>query len=160
MVTLVSIPTALFIHNTMSAPFFIPFCAFVALFLYTRSWRREALLWCVALVCTAGTVYVLKHICAIPRPTGGYLTLDGYGFPSTHAAISMCIALFFSWILKMKSSLTGTPLHNRQITAFVIATIIGFSRISLGVHTPLQVFAGFAVGLMVTYGVIKASSRF
>lgn len=159
MITFVSIPTALLVHHVTSAPFFIPFCTLVAVFLYTRSWRREALLWCVALVSTTGAVFVLKHLFAIPRPESAYITLDGYGFPSAHAALAMSVALFCSWVLKIKTSLTGTALHNKQVTLFVIAVMIGFSRISLGVHTPFQVFSGFAVGLVVTYIVIRAGDR-
>lgn len=160
MTTLISIQTALFIHTITSAPYFISFFIFVIFFLYLRSWHREALIWCIALVCTAGTVYVLKHIFAIPRPTGGYLQLDSYGFPSTHAALAMAVALFFSWIMKTKSTLSGTPLMNKQVTAFVIAVLVGLSRISLGVHTPFQVFAGFAVGLLVTFTVLSLNKKF
>lgn len=72
----------------------------------------------------------------------------------------MAVALFFSWIMKTKSTLSGTPLMNKQVTAFVIAVLVGLSRISLGVHTPFQVFAGFAVGLLVTFTVLSLNKKF
>lgn len=67
----------------------------------------------------------------IPRP-------DGYSFPSGHTSSSFAAvtALFLAGEKKI------------WIPAFVLAILIGFSRMYLYVHFPTDVLAGIAVGIL------------
>ncbi|MDP3311804.1 phosphatase PAP2 family protein [Lutibacter sp.] len=68
-----------------------------------------------------------------------------YAFFSAHAANSMAIAVFFSFLLKSKF---------KYIPYFLIfwALLVAYSRIYIGVHFPLDVLTGVAFGVF--YGFI------
>ncbi len=62
---------------------------------------------------------------------------SGYAFPSSHATVFMAlgVALFF--------------MHKRIGAVFIFgALIIGVARVLSGVHTPLQVLAGYILGFV------------
>jgi membrane-associated phospholipid phosphatase len=86
----------------------------------------------------------LKDLFALPRPfeldpSVELYDVAGYGLPSGHAqlsvvvcgAIAHAIDRTWSWIL-----------------AGVLAALIGFSRIYLGVHFPTDVLAGWLIGIL------------
>ncbi len=59
-----------------------------------------------------------------------------FGFPSGHAALSGLLLI----------AAVGSPW---ALLFAPLALLVGYSRIYLGVHTPEQVLAGFALGLVV-----------
>ena len=59
-------------------------------------------------------------------------------FPSNHASNIFTLATIFAGVYK-----------NTIILAFGIASVVGFSRIYLGVHYPLDVFGGAFIGLSI-----------
>jgi len=61
-----------------------------------------------------------------------------YGFVSSHAANFFALATFLSILFKHKTA---------SILMLTVAFIVGFSRIYLGVHFPLDVFFGGLVGV-------------
>jgi len=63
-----------------------------------------------------------------------------YGYFSAHAGNTMAVAVFFSFLLKEKFKFVG-------IILLIWAVCIGYSRIYIGVHFPLDVFTGMVVGL-------------
>lgn len=92
------------------------------------------------------TSEVLKNIIARPRP--GLLLHDvvvrerafmDYGFPSSHTAVATAVSLIVVAVL---------PKRLRWVCVPWIA-LVGISRMYLGVHAPLDVVAGFAVGAIV-----------
>jgi undecaprenyl-diphosphatase len=62
-----------------------------------------------------------------------------YSFFSAHAANSMAIAVFFGLLLKSKFKYV-------QLLLLFWGFLLGYSRIYIGVHYPLDVLTGFLVG--------------
>ncbi|MCX6756516.1 MAG: phosphatase PAP2 family protein [Candidatus Nomurabacteria bacterium] len=93
--------------------------------------------------------HFLKITMMIPRP---YLTENivplfrdsGYSFPSEHAAVCASLAL------------SGYFMHKHLGYALMFfALLIGLSRIVIGVHYPIDVVAGYCVGVLFTSLVFK-----
>ena len=71
-----------------------------------------------------------------PRPLVDVPVTDS--FPSGHAATSFACAALLAWL---------TPLP--KVPLFALAALIAFSRVYNGVHYPLDVLGGAALGLAV-----------
>lgn len=69
---------------------------------------------------------------------------SGYAFPSEHTAVFFAVA-FAALFLDKK---VGRIL-------FVLAIFVALSRIVLGVHYPVDILGGFAVGYFISYLYIK-----
>lgn len=116
------------------------------------------LLWCVnkrqgysvLLVGLFATVIVqmLKLLCRVPRPwvidpaftivEAARADAGGFSFPSGHAQnITGTLGAVFA--LRKEKWL--------RVLCVVLIALISFSRMYLGVHTPLDVFAGMAIGI-------------
>jgi len=66
-----------------------------------------------------------------------------YGFASSHAANSMGLAVFYLMILKRK----------KMLSYYILtwASLVGYSRVYLGVHYPGDIIVGFLVGSFFGY---------
>ena len=84
-----------------------------------------------------------QHFFPMPRPfslglgTAWKTHADSAGFPSTHASVAFAFAFAVA---------ACTRRWLPAAAAFVVASLIGWSRISLGLHFPVDVLAGAAVG--------------
>ena len=91
--------------------------------------------------------YVLKRIIAIPRPD--VLTLieaSGYGHPSGHttrATVLFGICAILVWKHTDKKSIRTVA----TLLAVSLPTLMGFSRIYLGVHTATDTVAAYLTGI-------------
>ena len=93
---------------------------------------------------------VLKPLFQRPRPCTAlpdvHLLVNNkisYSLPSAHAANFFAVAAFFGYYFK-----------KYRWWFFIIAFVVGLSRISVGVHYPFDVLAGGVLGIACAYLVI------
>lgn len=89
----------------------------------------------VAVLGAIGLATVLKGLFGLPRPPGA--GIGGYGFPSGHALGST--VAYGAIALSIRSRAAA-------LTAGTIVAIVATSRVAMGVHYPIDVVAGIALG--------------
>lgn len=65
-----------------------------------------------------------------------------YGYFSGHASNSFALAIFFSFIF-------GAKYHKLPFLLLIVAFLVAYSRIYIGVHFPLDVLSGMTFGTLV-----------
>ena len=144
--------------------FWIPLYAFLLFLIVKKNKKRSVLivlLMILGIFLSDQTCNIIKRNVCRPRPSHEITLADKvhlvdypdgnvyrggqFGFPSSHAANSIVVALFAIFYAVPK---------NRWAAALLIlwSLLLGYSRIYLGVHYPLDLLAGYAVGI--TYGVL------
>lgn len=104
--------------------------------------RNLGVLASLSIITSGGITHVLKRLKSrirpyikIPSLYAKKIGVDEYSFPSGHTtaafSIGMSVALCFSSL---------------AFIALIIASLVGFSRVYLGVHYPTDVGAGVVVG--------------
>ena len=104
-----------------------------------RLWKRACISALAAAAIAMTTNQVISHLWERPRPFAAHATLTHLlsapsadpSFPSDHAAVAMAIA----FAVLAFSRRTG-------VAFLVVATLIGLSRIAVGLHYPSDVLAG------------------
>ncbi|MCW2278205.1 phosphatase PAP2 family protein [Heliophilum fasciatum] len=121
----------------------LPICAGLMLW-QKKKWEAMALIAAVS----GGAVFnlVLKFIFKRERPTLHRLIEEfGYSFPSGHSMMSMIfygmVTYFLLLFLKNKTAKSVV-----LVAGITVVSLIGVSRIYLGVHYPSDVLSGFAAG--------------
>jgi undecaprenyl-diphosphatase len=114
------------------------------LLLSQRRWTEAAVL-----VAAVAIIYVgvgeLKGLTSRPRPPDPLTSIHGSGFPSGHAAHSV----LYPWLavtlaIRLRPGMVGgTAL---LVTGFVLAVLVGLSRVYLRVHYLSDVTSGWALG--------------
>jgi len=132
----------------MGDPFVLASAALlIAVLLFMRGRRYDAVLFIAALIVTVISLTVLKNTFQIVRPTSPIYEANGWSFPSGHATIAT--AFFFmvaySFFDRMKTLRNKTILILGSIFG---AALIYFSRLYLGAHWTLDILAGIALGLL------------
>lgn len=98
----------------------------------------------------------LKALVDLPRPAGpelrvlGRETAEGGGFPSGHAQGPVVTWLLLAWIVRRRW-FTGAALG--------LVLLIGFSRLYLGLHWPIDVLGGWAIGALLVWIAVALLSR-
>lgn len=114
---------------------------------YNRRWGvYVALLFILSGLLNTG----LKALFHQPRPSPGLVTqvvsAEGYGLPSGHAQNAVVV---WGWL----AYAVGRPIA--WWGAIALSLLIGFSRIYLGVHFPHDVLAGWGIGLVLLWAVVR-----
>lgn len=117
------------------------------LFLFVKRARITAWRVGAAAVATYLLTYAVEHIVGRARPdillqSGDVVTRalqNGYGYPSGHTAV-MAIVILMIWPL-----LAGW----QRVIAVSLVILVGWSRLYLGVHFPLDIVGGIAVAVIV-----------
>ncbi len=114
--------------------------------------KKVSIIGLLALILANIVVYELKYLVAEPRP---FLALSNvhqlvseseiYSFPSGHTASSFAVAVVIG--LKYKFNLRGRD-YSWLYPLIAFSILIGFSRIYIGVHYPLDVVFGAIVGIL------------
>lgn len=118
---------------------------FTLFFALRKEWHRVRAFVLTAIGLTASVSFT-KLLVAAPRPTGALIETTGYAFPSGHAAGVLFITLAACIIARCH--LRRAARYAVYAVAITIAVVVGASRVYYGVHTPTQVFAGYAFGLL------------
>ena len=121
--------------------------AIAAYLLARRRYYTEAVLMVLAYAGAQVLSFSLKLAFRRDRPffTDPLATLSTYSFPSGHATVS--IAVYGALTLVLLRRLTGPARIVCLAAAVLLVSLIGFSRLYLGVHFLSDVLAGFSVGL-------------
>ncbi len=132
----------------------LAFLICIGLLLFRRT-RKLGLICSLSLIiCSVLVHLILKPMFARPRPYHVLSTLitlaprpGDFSFPSGHTNTIFAVTsvLFFACPRKI-----GIP-------ALIVSTLVGLSRLYLGIHFPTDVLAGALLGLIVGYFCCKAT---
>ena len=114
-----------------------------SLWLYWNGYRKAALHWMVAYVCTVIMTYALKYSTRMVRPVDIH---NGFSFPSAHVSTSLAVFGFLALLIARE-----LPFKRRWLpytVAGILVVAIAFSRLYLGVHWFSDVLGGASVGLL------------
>ena len=139
---------------------FIAPLALLSLYLIFFRPRRDLILAisAVAVVLLAdGTTQIFKDLVQRIRPCHvfqqaqllhGAVCTDSFSFPSNHASNTFALAAFISYNYRKLA-----------IPSFLIAILVGYSRIYLTTHYPTDVLAGAAWGMLLGFTVAMVARR-
>ncbi|MDX6442421.1 MAG: undecaprenyl-diphosphatase [Gaiellaceae bacterium] len=116
-------------------------------------WRRVMPFALVVLAVAAadGIATLLKVAIGGTRPSdkGSLVTIPhSHSFPSGHTAVAFAAAVVLSWLVPRAAP-----------AFFVLALAIGYSRIYIGVHWPLDVVGGAVTGLVTALLLLAVARR-
>jgi membrane-associated phospholipid phosphatase len=115
----------------------LPIVVATAIALFAQGWRRGAIAWTLVIAVTFAAVLALKLVflaCAASFGTRAIQT------PSGHVAAAAVVAGGLAALLLRRRS-------TALLLAVLAATVIGISRLALGLHSPAEVAIGAGVGL-------------
>ena len=134
---------AVFVHYGL---YFAGVIAFV-LVLYVVKKRKESFMLLNALIFNSLFVYTIKQIIRRLRPEVLFdlLFLDRFSFPSGHTSIAFVIATTMSYYSK----------KSNKIILFILAVLVGLSRIYIQAHYMTDVLFGALLGVFTSIFIRK-----
>ena len=95
-------------------------------------------------------MWLIKMIIARERPIDPipFIIESSSSFPSAHAALIAALSGFLLYLILRHSKWPQSAFHKSLHALFflIIIIIVGFSRLYLGVHYPLDIIAGGVLG--------------
>ncbi len=116
--------------------------------------KKKSLYILESTVITLGATFLLKEIIKKDRPGVRDSTFhpvvneSGYAFPSGHTSTAFAMATSFT---------LAHPRWYVALPAFTYATLVGYSRLYLGVHYPVDILAGAILGSGTAWLTFKAN---
>jgi membrane-associated phospholipid phosphatase len=132
-------------------------CAIFLILRYQR--KREAAILLFIYSFSYLLDYSLKHLFQRTRPQLWEILVarpSSYSFPSGHAMSSMAVYGLAALLLTRVYPQQRWPL---QLGAAILISLIGFSRVYLGVHWPSDVLGGFILGSVLGYAGLSLTQR-
>lgn len=132
------------------------FCIAIILLLFKKSEKRTGgILLLASLTVSYYATGILKGLAKRPRPFMVFHDVHllaqagGYSFPSGHTILAFMTAAVLSQFF-------GRPWRG---VFFLLASLVGFSRVYLGVHYVSDVIAGAAVGTLIGYAAVTLAKN-
>lgn len=126
------------------------------LFLYKKKWHMLGL-W-FAVIGSEGFTFLTKIIFDRPRPINAVFLETSASFPSAHATAAVSFYGFIVYLLIKKIKQKKYRIFT-VLLGLTLITLIGFSRLYLGVHYMSDVLAGYLIGLLWLYLGIRITRR-
>jgi|UniRef100_UPI000D3D8B45 undecaprenyl-diphosphatase len=123
--------------------------------LFSRRWRYALFTALASLLAVWLLVNLIRTVAPIPRPAFYGLGIQWVpqgvrpGFPSLHAAGAFAAA-FSLWCL---------PARAPMLAALLVAAVVAWSRVFLGLHFPSDILAALMLGALVSIVVERGVSR-
>lgn len=144
---------ALLIPFTLSNNAGISCILIVAVFIYFKSLRKAGILMGISLLLEfLLNNLIIKNLFARIRP---YEVIDGlillvgkapdYSFPSGHTGSAFALAVVIFMVMDRKYG----------IIALILASLMGFSRLYVGIHYPSDVLGGVILGVVTSVVAVK-----
>jgi undecaprenyl-diphosphatase len=127
-------------------PVAIPIAVALAVVLWRRGHRQEAIIWGTGFAMGQALVLGLKVVLNRTRPRAPDLLMQDFSFPSGHAFTAVVLygaVLYGGWIR------SSTDWQRGLLVLAVVGLIVavGGSRLLLRVHYPTDVLAGYLLGI-------------
>jgi membrane protein DedA with SNARE-associated domain/membrane-associated phospholipid phosphatase len=114
------------------------------------AWRhhpRDGILLVIGLAVIYGAVHITENAVERPRPSGGLIDVEGWSYPSAHAAYA---ATWVATAVALGRVLPSPAVRFALVTiAIAIGAAVGLSRVYLRVHYLSDVGGGWGLGLTV-----------
>ncbi|AFS79228.1 phosphatidic acid phosphatase domain-containing protein, PAP2 family [Gottschalkia acidurici 9a] len=141
----------IFISFLGSAKFYLPLCSFLTIYLLRKKHYIESIGLINGVLGSAIVNFVLKRYYVRVRPEMYFQVQEtGYSFPSGHSMVAISFYFICTYLL-----VRNRPWDIKKIiiwmSTIVFVTLIGFSRIYLGVHWPTDVIGGLSLGFVWLY---------
>jgi undecaprenyl-diphosphatase len=126
----------------------------VAVYLFYKKYKYEALLLMGAMAANVTLVEIIKMLVHFPRPLNGILTIQGFSFPSGHVTNTVVLfglLTYFAWN-HWKSSILRILW---SLFSVVIAIVVGLDRVYLNVHWFSDVLGAYLLGVfLLTFSIL------
>ena len=128
------------------------FWAWLGVLIYFCARRDVAAIgaWFLLLLCCAGSIEVIKHLIASPRPLGLQQIPHGYSFPSGHTALTTTLLL--SLAIVNAHDLSYLQRRFLYYPCVLLVLCVAISRLYLGAHWLTDVLGGLCLGTLISAG--------
>lgn len=138
---------AIFCANYLA---FLPIIVLIIGGAINKSYRLLIIKIVITLIVALGITFLIRHLIYSPRPFAldigtNYLYHDKTSsFPSQHAVFvwGICCTIYFNYQSQLKSLL---------YLCTIVALLVCWSRIYLGIHWPIDIVTGFLLSLISAY---------